>query len=345
MALNASGTISLAGTTAGQSIELELGGNGTTAISLNCTNVRNLVGIASGAISLNNFYGKSSGPTTGIFYGGISGTSSTLNKITRINACGAVVGSETVGGTTRYGLAGVTLASNGLFYGGFNAGFSNKITKINICGAAVGSETSVGTGRHGLAGATVGSNGLFYGGYDSTCCCYPKGTMTRINCVGALVGSQTYLACYRAAYYGGATVGSNGLFYGGIYSYTSILNNVVRINACQTIVGSVTTVGTARYGLAGATIGSNGLFYAGYNNTTAKNAVTRINACGAIIGTETAVGTARYYIAGARVGSNGLFYGGYTTTSAVSRINACGAIVGIETAVGTPRYEFAGTGL
>jgi hypothetical protein len=61
MALNASGPISLGGTTAGQSIALELGGGGVTAISLNDTNVRGLAGVASGQISMPlNFWGKSS---------------------------------------------------------------------------------------------------------------------------------------------------------------------------------------------------------------------------------------------------------------------------------------------
>ena len=59
MTINASGIVSLAGTTAGQSVEIELGGNGTTTISFNDTNVRTLAGVASGAISMNNFYGKS----------------------------------------------------------------------------------------------------------------------------------------------------------------------------------------------------------------------------------------------------------------------------------------------
>lgn len=65
MTLNASGPISLGGTTSGQSIELELGGGGTTQISLNDTNVRTLAGVPSGAITMpTNFYGKSnySGP-------------------------------------------------------------------------------------------------------------------------------------------------------------------------------------------------------------------------------------------------------------------------------------------
>lgn len=60
MTMNSSGPISLAGTTAGQSIEIENGGNGTTQISLNCTAVRSLAGVPSGAITMpTNFYGKS----------------------------------------------------------------------------------------------------------------------------------------------------------------------------------------------------------------------------------------------------------------------------------------------
>jgi len=60
MALNSSGPISLAGTTTGQSIEKELGGNGTTQISLNDTAVRTLAGVPSGAITMpTNFWGKS----------------------------------------------------------------------------------------------------------------------------------------------------------------------------------------------------------------------------------------------------------------------------------------------
>ena len=59
MALNASGPISIAGTTAGESIQVELGGNGTTQMSLNDTAVRTLAGVASGQIAMpTNFYGK-----------------------------------------------------------------------------------------------------------------------------------------------------------------------------------------------------------------------------------------------------------------------------------------------
>jgi hypothetical protein len=60
MALNASGPISLGGSTTGQSINLELSQSATAQISLNDTNVRTLAAVASGAIIMpTNFYGKS----------------------------------------------------------------------------------------------------------------------------------------------------------------------------------------------------------------------------------------------------------------------------------------------
>lgn len=58
MTLNATGAISLGGTTVGQSIGKELCGTGITQISLNDTNVRTLGGVASGQIGMNSFYGK-----------------------------------------------------------------------------------------------------------------------------------------------------------------------------------------------------------------------------------------------------------------------------------------------
>ena len=64
MALNSSGPISLAGSTSGQSIAVELGQSASGQISLNDTNVRTLAGVPSGQITMpTNFYGKSNAPT------------------------------------------------------------------------------------------------------------------------------------------------------------------------------------------------------------------------------------------------------------------------------------------
>lgn len=81
MALNASGPISLAGSTAGQSIAVELGQSATGQISLNDAVVRTLAGVASGAITMpTNFWGKSSGPSVG-------GTSTFFNSTAVIVDC------------------------------------------------------------------------------------------------------------------------------------------------------------------------------------------------------------------------------------------------------------------
>ena len=59
MALNASGAISLAGSTAGESIALELGESATATTTLNDSAVRTLADVSDGAIVMpTDFYGK-----------------------------------------------------------------------------------------------------------------------------------------------------------------------------------------------------------------------------------------------------------------------------------------------
>ena len=71
MALNASGPISLGGSTAGESIALELGLSATGQISLNDAAVRDLAGVASGAIVMpTDFYGKSDIPSGALYFTG-----------------------------------------------------------------------------------------------------------------------------------------------------------------------------------------------------------------------------------------------------------------------------------
>lgn len=79
MTLNASGPLSLGGSTAGQSVNLELGQSATATISMNDANVRALAGVSSGAISLpNNFWNKSA---IQYYFGflGLSGSAASVN--------------------------------------------------------------------------------------------------------------------------------------------------------------------------------------------------------------------------------------------------------------------------
>ena len=61
MALETSGTLSIGGTTTNRSINLELGRSATATSSLGETDLRDLAGVASGAIGIDDFYGASSG--------------------------------------------------------------------------------------------------------------------------------------------------------------------------------------------------------------------------------------------------------------------------------------------
>ena len=56
MALETSGTLSIGGTTTNRSINLELGRSATATSSLGETDLRDLAGVASGTISISNFW-------------------------------------------------------------------------------------------------------------------------------------------------------------------------------------------------------------------------------------------------------------------------------------------------
>ena len=78
MALASSGTMSIGGTTTNRSINLELGRSATATSSMGETDLRTLAGIASGAISMDDFYGASASLwTTGISTGSRTVTSTT----------------------------------------------------------------------------------------------------------------------------------------------------------------------------------------------------------------------------------------------------------------------------
>lgn len=168
MALNSSGPISLAGTTAGQSIELENGGNGTTQISLNDAAVRTLAGVPSGAITMpTNFWGKSNRvaisytiganvANTSINLTSLVGYSSGKTDFTVTVNSGIYVYSTSVGsyalnltgGTTGDTL---TLVNNGYIMGQGGNGGAGQGTD-NLTGNAGGPAINFG---FGMSGATV----------------------------------------------------------------------------------------------------------------------------------------------------------------------------------------------
>jgi hypothetical protein len=354
MALNLSGPISLAGSTAGESIAVELGLSASGTISLNQTDVRTLAGVPSGAIVMpTNFYGKSaaSTPTVAMFFNGAG-----CNPVTtRINDSGTIIGSQVAttssltNATSSFTASG-TSTNVAIYYGGNNNRCPNTL-RFNKCGALIGSALSKGTTRNGHSGGRAGDNLLVWGG-SQPCCCgspIPCATVTRINGCGNLVGSETTNTNGNGFFnpsnfqgWSAAPVSSSTLVFLG----QPCTNRCTRrMNACGTVIGSRNTVSVCRYWLAAAQIGAdasrnggNATFYGGANNCgTNLNSVVRVNTCGTQIGSTTNVGTARYAFGGATVGSVGIFYGGIasgSSTRLTTRINACGNLVGSETNVG-----------
>ena len=156
MTLNASGPISLGGTTAGQSIELENGGTGTTQISLNDTAVRSLAGVPTTNTQIimpTNFYGKSNTFSFTIAAG------ANLNLRTLAVAAGwngtAKVLATINSGSTIYSTSTGTpaLTVNGSFPGGVQ--LTNYGSIIGMYGAGGPGNIVGGAGTAGSAGGTA----------------------------------------------------------------------------------------------------------------------------------------------------------------------------------------------
>lgn len=343
MALPTSGTISLADIQdefGGPSAPISLGnyyaGGGNVPAGTSGTNG---AVPASGTLGLYHFYGttKSTDPTVGLYYG--------MGRVTRLNASGALLGTATAIGTSRFSSGGAKCGSNACFYaGGITDPYgeminNNRVSLITPSGALAQAETSVGSIRYGLAGALAGTTSTFHGGYNTA----TMATTTRISTTGALIGSETVVGTARDSH-SGANIGTSAVFYGGYI--TARVNTVTLINSSGALVQAQTTVGTARYMTAGATAGTVGVYYAGYS-TARVNTCTRLSTTGALVGSETAVGTARTQLGGAQIGANAVYQGGGTTAAVATRtiINANGAIVGTEAAIGTAQSSHVGAGV
>lgn len=193
MALNSSGPISLAGTTAGVSIQVELGGTGTTQISLNDASVRTLAGVATGAITMpTNFYGKSNRVTSALTISAntqnyvlntakVTGYVAGKTDVTLTINAGVVVGSASTGSyafTVNTSWAAgdtVTVINNGTVIGaGGNGGAGDNLNTYagGFPGSAGGPAVSVlrttswtnTSGVCGGGGGGGGGGGLYYDG-------------------------------------------------------------------------------------------------------------------------------------------------------------------------------------
>jgi len=230
MTMNSSGPISLAGSTAGVSIEVELGGAGTTQISLNCTTVRTLAGVASGAITMpTNFYGKSN--FSGNYY---------LN---------AAFGSS---GNIYSVISSITDSSSNFYV--YTGGGNGTVTKYDSTGAIVWS-SSYGFSGYSFYGGSV----LFFDSSNNLCFYYylsynyGSQNILRINpSTGAVVSNNaiTYTAPSGGSsiYIRNITTDSSG----NIYAQGAYYNGSFQIPFISRINSSGSTVWTKALTLSGS---------------------------------------------------------------------------------------------
>jgi len=181
MALNPSGPISLGGTTAGESIAVELGQPGTTQISLNDTAVRDLAGVASGQITMpGDFWGKSSftAKQRSLWRSGRNPApkaSGYGNQSIIIDSTGAFTSLTTYPNRMAFMQGGGYSTDLGYIYGGYvGPPISYKNSKSLITNTGVlGSETPNPSNTTRSTGTLVsmdfdsGTRSLIYGGYPA----------------------------------------------------------------------------------------------------------------------------------------------------------------------------------
>jgi hypothetical protein len=196
MALNASGPISLAGATAGESIALELGQSTTGQISLNDTAVRNLAGVPSGAITMpTNFWGKSN---ENYWMGTLSGTStngwsSGVDSSGNFYLGGYVNTYWNRGLSAKYDITGTIQYQNSIGLDGI-IGYSP-----NIYADSSGNTYLVGNNQYG-------------------------GQVTKVNSSGTIQWSK-YVSNGKNVQFGGVTTDSSGYVYAVGSGYGLIVDN------------------------------------------------------------------------------------------------------------------------
>lgn len=141
-----------------------------------------------------------------------------------------------------------------------------------------------------------------------------------------------------------------GIFYGGSETGPVYYNLVTRIDSNGNLVGTETSVGNAREGIAGAHAANYAIYYGGWgnNNTTSYNTVTIVDNTGSLVTAETNVGAARRFPGGANIGNNAVFYGGLIgdgTSNLLTAIDSTGALIGTEINIGSGRYSLGGISL
>jgi hypothetical protein len=322
MPLNASGPLSLGGSTVGQSVNLELGKSATALISMNDTDLRTLFGVASGQISMSQGYGKSSfssNATRGFFAGGsnspLAGFRNTMSKLTFSNEAWSSIGA--VLAVARSGLTGVNSTTRG-YYGGGPLN-SNEIDGIQFSNeTAINPAATLAQGRT-PEGTQSTTRGYFVGGSYNTTIPGPSTQTNEID--GIQFSDETAInpaATLVQARINHATVNSStrGYFGGGtLFPAPGYLENEIDgfIFSSETSINPAATLVQGRTGLSGVSSTTRGYFGGGEPSGPVR-ITTEID--GIEFSSETsinpaaALAQARHGLVGVSSSTRGYFLGG-----------------------------------
>ena len=351
MTLNASGTMSIGGSTVGQSINLELGLSATATSGLNDSLLRALARVPSGAIALTNFYGQSSGFKQGIFgFGSINVGPSFMSNITNIVSSAGVVASDVSGvGALKRALQAATFGGDkGIFGFGFTyVGSTTTSTSQNIVSntGVVASDTfATGNPRTGGAGAGYGNDKGLYA--------FGSGNSGRVNTRNLItntgvVASDTAGAGTARDTLAAATYGYDKAIFGFGWATspsgrTAITNLVSNTGVIATDTAGVGTARTVNMGAA--TFGVDRAIFGFGNAVSGVTAITNLVSNTGVVASDTAgVGTAGVPTACGYGGSKAIFgfksSGGTNITNLVS---STGVVASDTSQVGSIRTP-AGT--
>ena len=288
MPLNSSGPLSLGGSTVGQSINLELGQSATALASINASNFRTLAGVATGQISISNFYGKSNVPPT--FFGSSSTTNASVYKtcfapsgnvytigyivsgnsmiVTKLNSSGTEQWTRTLGfapfSSSYVGFSQMDVqedsSSNvyvvlGAYFYKFDSAGTNQFNKVL-------SPTSVtGFTGNGIS-AKIDTSGNVY--LAVTYGTFGQYALAKFDNTGAAVWS-TYIASVSPSSSNGTSSGnpapgfdSSGNVYAVMYGYTSgaYRSYIVKVNSSGAVQTIKAVLGMIPYGLEVTSNGS-----------------------------------------------------------------------------------------
>jgi hypothetical protein len=311
MPLNASGPLSLGGATAGESVNLELGKSATALISMNDSDLRTLFGVASGQISINQGYGKSSfssNATRGFFAGGsntpLAGSRNTMSKLTFSNEAWSSIGA--VLAVARSGLTGVNSTTRG-YYGGGDVSteidgieFSNE-TAINPAATLAQSRNPEGT-QSTTRGYFVGGSVPFPTNQTNEIDGIEFSNETAINPAAALTQARSAFASVNSS--------TRGYFGGGSRPGPPFVSNEISglIFSNETATSPAATLVVARLNLTGVNSTTRGYFCGGTPGT-------RTEIDGIEFSNETAINpaaalAARHSLVGVSSSTRGYFVGG-----------------------------------